>query len=204
MDTSWVGRVVAFSEAADWFTSTVGTVGDRWHGAGLGEWDVRSLVGHTSRSMLTVEAYLAQPADVVAVGSTAAYYAATRTLAAGPEVAERGRQAGRALGEDPVQAVQEIATRVVPLVRSCTGDEVVTTIAGGMRLADYLPTRTFELVVHTLDLAAALGSRGEPPALPAREALRLVADLAVDGGSAATLLHAATGRTLPEPGFSVL
>ena len=204
MDASWARQVDSFAEAAHWFVSTAGTVGDRWGDPGLGEWDVRSLVGHTSRSMLTVEAYLDQPADVVAVGSTAAYYAATRAVAAGPEVAERGRQAGRALGEHPVRAVEEIAARVVPRVRSCTGDEVVTTVAGGMRLADYLPTRTFELIVHTLDLAAALGSRGEPPALPAREALRLVADLAVEGGSAATLLHAATGRALPDRGFSVL
>ena len=37
---------------------------------GLGEWDVRSLVGHTSRALLTVETYLASPAEVVKVGST--------------------------------------------------------------------------------------------------------------------------------------
>lgn len=204
MGTPWARRVDAFAEAADWFVAVVATVGERWDDSGLGEWDVRSLVGHTSRSLLTVEAYLAQPADAVVVGSTAAYYAATREVAAGPDVAERGRQAGRVLGDDPAAAVRDVAARVVPLVRTCDGTEVITTIAGGMRLTDYLPTRTFELVVHTLDLAAALGTPTEPPHLPAREALRLVADLAVEGGTAGTLLHAATGRSLPAPGFSVL
>lgn len=56
----------------------------------------------------------------------------------------------------------EIAARVLPLLDDTDGTELVTTVAGGMRLADYLPTRVFELVVHTLDLAAALGLRAEP------------------------------------------
>ena len=34
-------------------------------------------------------------------------------------------------------------------------DPVISTIFGGMRLSDYLPTRTFELVVHGLDIARA-------------------------------------------------
>ena len=81
------------------------------------------------------------------------------------------------------------------------GTELVTTIAGGMRLADYLPTRTFELVVHGLDLARALGEPLDVPARPAAEALSLVAGLAVTRGQAGALLLAATGRTT---GFSVL
>ncbi len=194
----------AFAEAARWFVSTTGAVGDRWDAPGLGEWDVRSLVGHTSRSLLTVETYLGRPADVVVVESTEAYYAMTRDLAAGPDVAERGRQAGRDLGADPAGAVQEIAARVLPVVEACDGGELVTTIAGGMRLADYLPTRTFELVVHTLDLAAALGVSGGPPDLPAAQALDLVGRLAVAGGSAGPLLRAATGREGLVPGFTVL
>ncbi|CAM3487232.1 maleylpyruvate isomerase N-terminal domain-containing protein [Nocardioides zeicaulis] len=204
MQTPWARRVEAFAEAADWFVATAGAVGDRWHEPGLGEWDVRSLVGHTSRSLLTVEAYLARPAETVEVGSTAAYYEATREMAAGPEVAERGREAGRALGDRPEVAVRDIAGRVLPVVAACHGTELVTTIAGGMRLADYLPTRTFELVVHTLDLAAALGVPAQPPSVPAAEALALVSELAVAGGAAGPLLRAATGRDQLGPGFSIL
>ena len=93
---------------------------------------------------------------------------------------------------------------MVPLVAACEGTEVVTTIAGGMRLTDYLPSRTFELVVHTADLAAALGLASEPPPVPAAQALGLVAQLAVTDGRATALLRAATGRDGLPPGFSVL
>ena len=157
MSPSWPDTRTAFADAAAWFVATTALVGDRWSEPGLGEWDVRSLVGHTSRSLLTVEAYLAQPAPAAEISSPDGYVRATRAIAAGPAVAVRGREAGAALGADPAAAVAEIAARVLPLVGSCDGTELVTTIAGGMRLSDYLPTRTFELAVHTTDLATALG-----------------------------------------------
>ena len=204
MVPSWEESRRAFAEAAGWFVRTAPLARGRWAEPALGEWDVRALVGHTSRSLLTVEAYLARPAAAVEVASTTAYYAATRAIAAGPEVAQRGREAGAALGEDPAAAVAEIAARVLPLVDARTGDELLTTVAGGMRLADYLPTRTFELVVHTADLAAALGTAADVPAGAAAQALSLVADLAVARGAAAPLLLAATGRTGLPAGFSVL
>ena len=89
------------------------------------------------------------------------------------------------------------------LVGDRDGTELVTTIAGGMRLADYLPTRTFELAVHTADLAVALGSPPDVPPTAAAQALAIVAGLAVADGRAGPLLLAATGRPVP-PGFSVL
>lgn len=194
----------AFADAAEWFVATTALVDDQWADPGLGEWDVRSLVGHTSRALLTVETYLGRPAEDVEVESAVGYYAATRALAAGPGVADRGREAGEALGPDPARAVAGVAARVLPVVMACDGTEVVTTIAGGMRLADYLPTRTFELVVHTADLAAAIGVPAEVPPVPAAQALDLMAQLAVAGGLAGPLLRAATGREGLAPGFSVL
>lgn len=119
-------------------------------------------------------------------------------------MAERGREAGTALGADPAAAVAAIAARVLPVVAACDGTEMVTTIAGGMRLSDYLPTRTFELVVHTADLGAAIGVPAEPPPVAATRALELVAQLAVDGGLAGSLLRAATGREGLPHGFTVL
>jgi len=201
---AWDDSRLAFAEASSWFVGTVAHVGDRWADPGLGEWDVRSLVGHTSRALLTVEAYVARPATAVVVPSAVAYYEATRSLAAGPDVAARGRDAGTALGADPVAAVAGIATRVLPLLDACTGAEVIETIAGGMRLADYLPTRTLELVAHTLDIAAALGLPDDVPARPARHALALASELAVEGDLVGPLLRGALGRgPLPE-GFTVL
>ncbi len=181
---SWDDSRRAFADAAEWFVRMATLVGDRWDRPGLGEWDVRALVGHTSRSLLTVETYLARPAAAVGVASAADYFRATRAVAADPAVAARGRDAGTALGTDPAAAVAEIAARVLPLVDTQDGTELVTTIAGGMRLVDYLPTRT--------------------PATAAAQALQVVADLAVADGLAGPLLLAATGRPGLPAGFSVL
>lgn len=159
---------------------------------------------HTSRSLLTVEMYLARPAAAVEVASAMDYFRATRAAVADPAVAARGRDAGTALGTDPAAAVAEIAARVLSLVDTRTGTELVTTIAGGMRLADYLPTRTFELAVHTADLASALGVPPEVPATAAAQALHVVAGLAVGDGLAGPLLLAATGRPGLPARFSVL
>ena len=199
----WDDSRRAFTDAAEWFVQTAALVGDRWEWPGLGEWDVRALVGHTSRSLLTVEAYLARPASSVDLTSPADYVRATREIAAGAEVAQRGRDAGAALGDDPAAAVAEIAARVVPLVEGCDGSELVTTIAGGMRLSDYLPTRTFELAVHTADLAVALELPLDVPETAANQALRIITDLAVRDGRAGHLLLAATGRRDIAGGFSV-
>jgi hypothetical protein len=204
MDAAWDDSRRAFADAARWFVRTAGRVGDRWSRPGLGEWDVRALVGHTSRSLLTVESYLARPAATVEVASAGDYFRATRAAAADPAVAARGRDAGAALGSDPAAAVAEIAERVLPLVGSRDGTELLTTIAGGMRLADYLPTRTFELAVHTTDLATALEEPLDVPATAAVQALRVLADLAVSDGRAGPLLLALTGRTGLPAGFSVL
>ncbi len=193
-----------FADAASEFVRTVALVGDRWQEPGLGEWDVRALVGHTSRSLLTVEEYLARPAATVEVPSAAAYYAATSAMAAGPGVAARGVAAGQALGDDPATAVAGLAARVVPLVERSDGTDLLTTLAGGMRLDDYLPTRTFELAVHTCDLATALGLPLQVPATAATQALRLVSELAVSSEQAGPLLLAATGRPVLPPGYSVL
>lgn len=204
MHSSWEDARRAFTDAAEWFVRTVASVDDRWDQPGLGEWDVRALVGHTSRSLLTVEAYLARPAAGVEIPSAADYYRATRAAAADSAVAARGREAGAALGCDPAVAVAEIATRVLPLLDGRDGRELVTTIAGGMRLADYLPTRTFELAVHTADLATALKIPPDVPSTAAAQALHLVVDLAVADGLAGPLLLAATGRPSLPGGFSVL
>lgn len=204
MAPSWNESRRAFTDAARWFVRTAALVGGRWDRPGLGEWDVRALVGHTTRSLLTVEAYVARPATVVEVASAAEYFRVTSATAADPAVAARGRDAGNALGADPAAGVVEIAARVLPLIDTHDGSELVTTIAGGMRLGDYLPTRTFELAVHTADLAVALGLPPDVPSTAAEEALRIVVDLAVADGLAGPLLLFATGRPALRAGFSVL
>ena len=201
---SWNESRTAFVQAARWFAATTRLVADRWDEPGLGEWDIRALTGHTSRALLTVETYLARPAAAVELRSPAEYIVATHDAAGGGAVTDRGRQAGLALGDDPSQTVSEIAGRVTRLLAPCAGTELVDTLVGGMRLRDYLPTRTFELVVHTSDICRALGIPANPPKDAARQALSLISELALEREGASELLLAATGRTQLPEGFTVL
>lgn len=204
MNWTWAESVGAYAEAGRWFVEVVDLVGDRWSAPGLGEWDVRSLVGHASRSFVTVETYLGQPAVEVEVDTALDYYRAARAIAAGPGVAERGVAAGLTLGDDPVAEVADVAGRVISDVTMLTGDELLTTIVGGMRLADYLPTRVFELAVHGCDLCRALDLPLDVPELPARQALALIGGLAAWDGVAGAALLALTGRGPLPDGFSVM
>jgi uncharacterized protein (TIGR03083 family) len=196
-----------FLSAADSFVAQVaGIPAGAWGGPGLGEWDLRALVGHTSRSLVTVDTYLDQPAESVAVATAAGYYVAVAEAggAGGPAIVERGRQAGVALGDDPAGFVRDLATRVAERLPAYDAAYVLTTIAGAMPLDEYLRTRTFELVVHGLDIAAATGVDAAYDLEPTADAATLAAEVAVRRDRGADLLLAATGRRPLDPGFSVV
>jgi uncharacterized protein (TIGR03083 family) len=194
-----------FAEAAEAFAQLVRAIPpDAWDGPGLGEWDLRSLVGHTSRSLITVETYLGQPASRDDIPSAAAYYAAISTVDPAA-VAGRGREAGRALGDDPIATVQSLVPRVLALVQRAENPLLTTAAGNGMRLRTYLPTRTLELVVHGLDIATAVGL----PAPEYRHAVlsevaEVAAGAAVLQGHGLELIRALTGRAPLPGGFSVV
>ncbi|MCO1656514.1 maleylpyruvate isomerase N-terminal domain-containing protein [Pseudonocardia humida] len=182
---------------------------DAWDGPGLGAWDLRALVGHTSRSLVTVITYLDGPAVEERVGSAAEYYALIKTGTipgtADPEaIVERGRRAGAQLGDDPAAAFRALIGPATAKVAEVGPDTVVETIAGGMRVDRYLTTRTFELVVHGLDIAAATG--GEVVFAPGvlSEALGMSAEVAVRLGEGEAVLLALTGRRPLPAGFCVV
>lgn len=173
---------------------------------GLGVWDVRSLLGHASRSFLTLESYVRPGHEgEAALSAPADYYVAVRSSLLDPsEVAERGRRAGLALGGDPVASVREIAHRVTLLVGSVADDCLVESPFGTMSLVAYLATRAFELTVHGIDLARATG-QSIPLTLveSAVPAVELCAAMAVPA-QRVELLLALTGREILPPGFTVL
>ncbi|MDP9392978.1 MAG: maleylpyruvate isomerase N-terminal domain-containing protein [Actinomycetota bacterium] len=103
-------------------------------------------------------------------------------------MAQRGREAGAALGADPAAAVQQLVARVLARVDAAEQDVLVATPVGVMRLGDYLPTRTFELTVHTCDLAAALGQPLDVPQVAAVDSCTLLGELAARAGRAGPLL----------------
>ena len=196
-----------FGLAADAFVDQVaGVPTDAWDGPGLGDWDLRALVGHASRSLVTVLTYLPRTTETVAVTSVAQYYqAAVTMMAADPAaVTERGRQAGAALGDDPVTTVRNLVDQCRAALDATPGDPVIETIVGGMHLEQYLVTRIFELVVHGLDIGAATGLPYTPPAPALTASLRLAVDVAVLRDHGADLLLALTGRRTLPAGFSVV
>jgi uncharacterized protein (TIGR03083 family) len=198
----------AFASAARSFAGLVREIpAEAWDGPGLGEWDLRALVGHASRSLITVSTYLQTTAEREDITTPQEYYVMVNPSALGldpADVVERGRQAGRHLGDDPAGAVDELVSRVLDEL-AAAGDPLITVIGGaGIRLHTYLPTRTFELAVHSLDIARAIGVSFALPADVLEEATRLAARIAVAEGHGETVLLALTGRATLPPSFSVV
>lgn len=167
---------------------------------GLGVWDIRGLTGHTCRALLTVPTYLERPAKKVLRASAAEYFAATRDSVDHNAIAQRGIEMGATLGTDPAVAVQKALEQSRAALRKVRGtNPLIETIAGGMHLHSYLPTRTFELVVHSSDLAVASGQTYGAPADALEQSLRIIADLARLRGVGLDLVRSLTGRELEIP-----
>jgi uncharacterized protein (TIGR03083 family) len=195
--TAWTGpyapTLLAFEEAAGAFVDLVAQVRGDWDRPGLGVWDLRSLVGHTTRALVTVTSYLDRPATTEDLTSPAAYLVGSGSVDPGL-VAGRGQQAGVDLGPEPAARVAEAAGLALARVREADPEALVETVNGGMRVGTYLPTRTFELVVHTADVAAALGLDADVPPAALREAAALATQVVLEQGRGQDLLLTLTGR----------
>ncbi len=197
-----------FASAAQAFAQLVRRVPDSaWTGPGLGDWDLRSLVGHTSRSLITVSEYLKTPADHEDIADAAGYYVHVKAASAGmdpAQIVERGRQAGQALGADPVATIDALVEQALNDI-DAAGDPLITVIGGvGIRLSSYLPTRVFEMAVHGLDIAEAARVEFAPPAEVLTAATALAAQIAVALGDGPTVLRSLTGRSALPPRYSVV
>lgn len=180
---------------------------ERYAGPGLGDWDLRSLIGHTGRSLVTVATYLATRADAVEMASPAAYYAAVSRIVSSDAVGavhQRGVDAGLGLGDDPLAVLRQQKADADAALDGLDGDPVVETIAGGMHVSAYLPTRTFELVVHSLDIARACQLPFTPPHDALVEALDVAAESALELGMGIDVLLTLTGRQPLPPNCSVV
>jgi uncharacterized protein (TIGR03083 family) len=198
----------AFASAARSFAELLREVpAGAWDGPGLGDWDLRSLVGHTSRSLVTVSQYLHTTGEREDITTPQEYYIRVTPSALGidpADVAERGRRAGRDLGDDPCAAVDGLVSRALDDV-DAADDPLIEVIGGlGIRLQNYLPTRTFELAVHSMDIARALGLSFTPPPDVLDEALVLAVRIAALAGQGEAALSALTGRGTLPPSFSVV
>ncbi|WP_305786483.1 maleylpyruvate isomerase N-terminal domain-containing protein [Symbioplanes lichenis] len=207
MDFRW-----AYKSAVATFTDLVYRVPeDRWDGPGLGEWTLRELTGHVVGSALReVPRALGGPAATVDVASPEGYWAFAQAAPAEVVAAVRAaatedaRKTAAEFGVSPAAGVAEYA-RAATQALSAAGDaDVVLTAVGGMRVREWIPTRTFELVVHGLDVAAAAGAEVEF----AEEVLAAVtlqaARVAATSKEKTLVLRALTGRATLPPDFSVV
>lgn len=193
------GPVAHFASAGAAFVGVLEQIPPyRWSRPGLGEWDVRGLAGHTARAITTLMTSLSTPAQQQDLPGPVDYYAAVAGVESLPDlnraIHARGVEAGHALGDNPADTVRGWLDAAVIALDSADLAALVTTAAGGMRLLDYLPTRTFELVTHTLDLSAATGLPARIPPAALRATVLLAADAVTEAGHGEGVLRALTGR----------
>ncbi|MGW1157716.1 sterol carrier family protein [Streptomyces sp. NPDC002519] len=151
----------------------------------LGDWTVRDLVAHIGTALQAVGRFLDKPEparqDATVLDWPFATSAGSGALA----------DIARALAEqhpDLDAFLADTERRFTRCLAEAPGTRLLDTHAGAMPLADYLVTRTVELVVHTDDLNAAVPDLGIPYDRQALAACtRLLADaLAVKAPGAST------------------
>jgi uncharacterized protein (TIGR03083 family) len=202
-----VTNTALFLSSATAFVHLLGEISDeQWSEPGLGSWSVRSLAGHTARAILTVENYLLQeePGDVTIATAEAYYSTVYLTFTDATAVAARGVEAGEWLGDHPVAQVSAALARATAAIDSQPSNRIVSIGGMGIRLPEYLRTRVFELVVHTIDLSRATGVPHALPVSAVEDAVTLAAAVATRRGSGEEVLLALTGRRRLSEGFSVV
>ncbi|MET9348095.1 maleylpyruvate isomerase family mycothiol-dependent enzyme [Streptomyces termitum] len=137
----------------------------------LGAWTVRDLAGHLAAALGSVVRGLEGPEPARRELLLPDWPAATATATA--RIDEDTRAAAPA---DLPALYAHTAGRYEELVAGADGDRLVPTRFGAMTLADFLVTRTVELVVHTDDLAAATGTDVPHDRQALAAATRLLAD----------------------------
>jgi len=200
--------VEVFAEAAQWFGALVlGLRVDQLDGPALGEWNLRQLVAHGARALVTTADYLrSEPAtdtevhDEDPVNTAGGYFLFAHDNASlHREVAERGKAEAQRLGDDLLAEVAAMVERVTKAVRQAPEGAVFETRFGTVGFSTYLCTRTVEMVVHGIDVADAAGLAADVPTRPAGTTLAVLAELARQRGDVVPVVAALSGRRpLPE------
>ena len=167
---------------------------------------MRGLVGHTARALITVTDYLGldEPSSV-SIDTAGDYYGSLYLVYTNPEaIHHRGVEVGRSLGDEPAAHIRVLRDRAIALVDAQGPDRIVSIGGMGIPLAEYLQTRVFELVVHSMDIARAVGVSVEVPPALVESTATLAAAIAARTGKGEQLLLALTGRAPLPPDFSVV
>ena len=181
--------VAPFRAASRFFVDAVAAVPlDRYDTRWSDAWSVLDLIGHGNRANVLPVEYFERPVPV-----------------AGPDyvlpenIAERGRQAVRELGSDPLAAVRAASKKALAMVDAAPNDAKVGTPFGEQSLDAYLRSRTAELVLHGLDLATNV----EVPPEALVECGAFLVERAVRRGLGIVVVDALSGRGTLPPEFNV-
>jgi hypothetical protein len=168
--------------------------------SGLGDWTVRELYAHVARGVTTLAGLVAEPlpGGEPELADAASYFGTLMRRDAAAQVASAAREFART-ATGLVDHFDGPATTALADARDA-GASVVPTVAGSMRLADYVPTRVVEATVHLLDLRAAVPEVDLPP----RRAMSRTVDVLVDLMPAPDFIRLATGRPNASAPFPVL
>lgn len=185
---------------------------EQWEQAGLGSWSVRSLAGHTLRAITTVNDYLTAEAPTTATCADAEAYLlgtfaglATSASQTNDAIAQRGVTAGELLANTPLPQLTQQLDRTLAMIAAQPDGRIVSVHGGrSIQLSEYLRTRNFELVIHSLDLTRATGIAQTLPARSMEDAAALAARVAVRQGRGREFLLAITGRFPLAEAFSVV
>jgi len=205
----WDDVSQGFKEAAEGVADFIDNDAWEWWTPALGDWNLLDLTNHMMRAVATPAQYVAEPEPTGAtLSSSAGYYAvylAERAEDPGLDamVAERG-SAHELVAGTVVQAFRDAVGEGIAAVSDLDPYRKVPTPFGAMRVVDYLPTRTLELVVHGLDFAHAVDSHWGVPKTALAQAMGLVSEIARLTGKGQGFLMAATGRPWAQSVFPIL
>jgi uncharacterized protein (TIGR03083 family) len=204
-------ELTAFTQECAAVDDTLGAVqADAWTRPALGSWNLAELTAHLVRGVTRVSAYADKPVDEAQPHKDRVSYYRFDHKAEAPGVARRAVEAAREVDAETLPALFAEGWREdAQLAGELPADRLLASPYGPIRLDEYLATRVVEVVIHHMDVRAAL----DLPAAPTAEAGRLTAELleGLLGGprprnlGRVRFLQTATGR-LPsdDPRFPVL
>ncbi|MFB7586753.1 sterol carrier family protein [Streptomyces sp. NPDC056169] len=137
----------------------------------LGEWTVRELAAHVTMAVGAVARYLGEPEPAKRDLTVLDWALATATASARIDEDTRAIDTGDLPG-----LYGRTAALYEERIAGASDERLVPTRFGAMTLADFLVTRTVELVVHTDDLNAATGAAVPYDRQALAACVRLLAD----------------------------
>jgi hypothetical protein len=181
--------VAPFQAASRFFVDAVAAIpSEQYETRWSEEWRVLDLIGHGNRANVLPVEYYERPVPVAG-----ADYVLPENIAA------RGREAVRELGDNPVAAVRASSERALAVVAAAPDDARVGTPFGELALDTYLRSRTAELVLHGVDL----GTDVDVPPEALVECGAFLIERAVRQGRGLDVVFALSGRGTLPPDFSV-